>query len=142
MEQIAVFLDSNVLFSIAFSGSKSRSYLLFELQNRGIVKIYISELVYLETSRNLQLKKQEQMNLLKELLKKVTRIQDIYIAYSEINYLPEADRTILSTAVYNGMDFFLTGNTKDFSKIYRKKIHKTMILEPKEFLYEGLGLIV
>lgn len=91
MEQIKVFLDSNVLFSVAFSGSRSRSYLLFELQDRNILEIYLSELVYLETRYNLQIKKPEQMDLLKELLNKTTKLQDSYITYSQTECLPETD---------------------------------------------------
>ncbi len=137
MGQIAVFLDSNVLFSIAFSGSKSRSRLLFELQNRNIIRLYISKLVYMETSYNLELKKPSRMGLLKRLFEKVTKLEDSYVSYGETVALPEADRIILSTAIYNDMNFFLTGNTKDFSKLYRKKINKTMILMPREFLLKN-----
>ncbi len=74
---------------------------------------------------------------MKILFEKVIKLEDSYVSYGETVALPEADRIILSTAIYNDMNFFLTGNTKDFSKLYRKKINKTMILMPREFLLKN-----
>lgn len=65
-KKLKVFLDSNVLFSIAYSGKgKSRSYLLFELQKLGFIDIYISKLVKKETIFNLNRKKPENISFLK-----------------------------------------------------------------------------
>jgi hypothetical protein len=33
------------------------------------------------------------------------------------------------------MDFFLTGNEKDFFNLYNHRIDRTLILKPAEFLY-------
>ena len=93
MEKLKVFLDSNVIFSAAYSGKeKSRSYLFFELQTLNIIKIYISNLVKFESIHNIKIKKPEKL------------------------------------------DFFITGNTKDFLTFYNKKLKNTLILTPKDFL--------
>jgi predicted nucleic acid-binding protein len=135
MEKLKVFLDSNVLFSAAYSGKeKSRSYLFFELQDIGIIEIYISNLVKFESINNIKIKRPEKSNFLNELLSKVIIIEDVYIYYDDIKSLPENDRIILSSAAYHNIDFFITGNTKDFSPFYNKKLSNTLILTPKNFL--------
>ena len=114
MEKLKVFLDSNVVFSAAYSGKdKSRSYLFFELQNLNIIKIYISNLVKFESVHNMKIKKPEKLDFLNELLSKADIIEDMYVYYEFTKTLPENDRIILSSAIYHNIDFFITGNTKD-----------------------------
>lgn len=133
---IKVFLDSNILFSIAYSGKrKSRSYLLFELQEMGKLEVFLSPLVCEEASLNIRLKRPENIGLLNELIERSKIIENIFV-YTEhalINNLPQNDRIILMTAVYHEMDFFLTGNEKDFSNLYAQRINRTLILKPSEF---------
>ena len=136
MGKISVFLDSNVLFSAAYSGEKSTSYLLFKLQERELISIFISNLVVLETANNLRDKKPERLGLLKELMDRTTVLNDVIVDLPALNSLPTADRIILSTAVANGIRYFLTGNTKDFKDLYGKIIGKTTILKPRDFLYK------
>jgi predicted nucleic acid-binding protein len=137
MEKVKVFLDSNVLFSIAYSGREtSRSYILYELRQQGYVNLHISNLVREEVRFNLQDKKKEAMALLRELLQETLVLQDISLdlAAAGISRLPENDRLILGTAMYHEMDFFVTGNSRDFKTYYHKKIFKTTILSPRDFL--------
>ena len=135
MEKLKVFLDSNVIFSAAYSGKeKSRSYLFFELQTLNIIKIYISNLVKFESIHNIKIKKPEKLDFLNELLSKADIIEDVDVYYEFAKNLPENDRIILSSAVYHDIDFFITGNTKDFLTFYNKKLKNTLILTPKDFL--------
>ena len=137
MEKVKVFLDSNVLFSIAYSGKEaSRSYVLYELQRQGHVNLNISNLVREEVLFNLQEKREEALELVTELLQTTVVIPDISLdlAAAGVSRLPENDRLILGTAVFHEMDYFLTGNNRDFKKYYRKKISRTMILSPRDFL--------
>ncbi len=135
MEKLKVFLDSNIVFSAAYSGKeKSRSYLFFELQNLNIIKIYISNLVKFESVHNIKIKKPEKLDFLNELLCKVAIIKDVDVYYEFAKTLPENDRIILSSAIYHNIDFFITGNTKDFLTFYNKKLKNTLILTPKDFL--------
>jgi predicted nucleic acid-binding protein len=137
MEKVKAFLDSNVLFSIAYSGKEtSRSYVLYELQRQGHVNLNISNLVREEVLFNLQEKRKEALELAKELLETTVVLPDISLdlAAAGVSRLPENDRLILGTAVFHEMDYFLTGNIRDFKRYYRNRIFRTMILSPRDFL--------
>jgi len=142
-EEIKVFFDSNVLFSIAYTGrEKSRSCLLYELQSPGKIKVYLSTLVCEESAYNIRLKKPQNLSFLDDLIRQSHQLRDIYPGEDEeatvlesVQRLPLNDRIILTTAVANGMDFFLTGNSRDFKGSYRRKIVRTLILKPADFLY-------
>ena len=137
-KKIKVFLDSNVLFSIAYTGrTKSRAYLLFELQEIGMSEVYLSPLVSEEASLNIRLKKPEKLGFLSDLITRSNIVDNILLSTEHplMKDLPQNDRIILMTAVYHGMDFFLTGNEKDFFNLYNKRIDRTFILKPADFLY-------
>jgi len=134
--KISVFLDSNVLFSIAYSGEKSTSYILFKLQERGLISIFISNLVVLETVNNLKDKKSVKLDLLKELIDRTTVLNDVIVDLPALSSLPAADRLILSTAVAHDIKYFLTGNTRDFINLYGKIVGNTVVLKPRDFLYK------
>lgn len=141
MEKVTVFLDSNVLFSVAWTGrEKSRSAILFELQSLGFVRLFISRLVLEETLFNLREKRPEAIPFVEELLGEVEVVPDLAVEGEDLRVqgLPENDRLILSTAVSQGMDFFLTGNSKDFRGLYQSRIGRTLILSPREFLNRQL----
>jgi len=140
MEAVTVFLDSNVLFSAAWTGRvRSRSAILFELQSLGFIRLHISRLVLEETFFNLREKRPEVIPFAEELLESVEIVPDVATEGddSPLRELPENDRVILSTAVAHRMDFFLTGNTRDFRNLYRRRIGRTTILTPREFLSRG-----
>ncbi|WP_297058807.1 PIN domain-containing protein [Thermosulfurimonas sp.] len=137
---LTVFLDSNVLFSIAYSGpERSRSYLLFELEKKGRLRLYISELVFRETAVNLRLKRPEQEPFLKKLLSRLTILPDQPLGLPQLGFLPLQDRLILETAISNGLQFFLTGNRRHFGPLYGRKIKDTRVLSPAEFLHRRFG---
>lgn len=136
-KKIKIFLDSNVLFSIAYTGKdKSRSYLIYEIQTLGMLKVYLSKLVCEEALFNIRRKKPDTEELLNELIDRSEILVDISadLKHAEARKLPQNDRIILSTAVYNKMDFFVTGNEKDFKNLYHKKVLSTLILRPVDFL--------
>lgn len=137
MVKIKVFLDSNVLFTIVYSGKEiSRSYIIYEIQSMGKISVYVSNLVCEKATFNIRIKKPEQLNLLREIIKKSKILADVIIELQIpiFKKLPYNDKVILSTAITNEMDIFLTGNTNDFETLYNKKIGKTLILKPKEFI--------
>ena len=142
MEKVTVFLDSNLLFSVAWTGwEKSRSAILFELQSLGFIRLFISRLVREETMSNLRGKRPEAIPFFEELSGEVKVVPDLVVEGEDrrLKELPENDRVILSTAVAHGMDFFLTGNTRDFRGLYRRRIGRTLILTPREFLNKPAG---
>jgi len=137
MEKVTVFPDSNVLFSVAWTGrEKSRSAILFELQSLLFIRLFISRLVLEETMSNLREKRPEAIPFFEKLSGEVEVVPDLMVEGDDrrLKELPENDRVILSTAVAHGMDFFLTGNTRDFRGLYRRRIGRTLILTPREFL--------
>lgn len=136
-KKVRVFLDSNVLFSIAYTGKdKSRSYLIYEIQEIGKLSVYVSRLVCEEARFNIRRKKPEAEQLLNELIDRSKVLGDIAAGLKpvEIRTLPQNDRIILATAIYNKVDIFVTGNEKDFKKFYHKRVLDTLILRPVDFL--------
>ncbi len=136
-KKIKIFLDSNVLFSIAYTGKdKSRSYLIYEIQTLGMLKVYLSKLVCEEALFNIRRKKPDTEELLNELVGRSEILVDTSadLKHAEARKLPQNDRIILSTAVYNKTDIFVTGNEKDFKNLYHKKVLGTLILRPVDFL--------
>lgn len=136
-KKLTVFLDSNVLFSIAYSGKdRSRSYLLYELQDAGDIEIYISNLVKEEAMFNIKIKKPAASPFLSTLSRHTTVLEDILVNMNiPMQPLPDNDKIILSTAIHNGIEYFLTGNEHDFKDLYKKRFYRTIILKPAEFLY-------
>ncbi len=136
-KKIKVFLDSNVLFSIAYTGKeKSRAFLIYEIQTLGILRVYLSNLVCEEALSNIRRKKTDAEELLNELIACSKVLEDIVsnLGNSVAGKLPQNDRVILSTAVYHKMDVFVTGNENHFKHLYRKKVLDTLILKPVDFL--------
>ena len=136
-KKLTVFLDSNVLFSIAYSGKdRSRSYLLYELQDAGDIEIYISNLVKEEAMFNIKIKKPAASPFLSTLIRHTTVLEDILVNMNiPMQTLPDNDKIILSTAIHNEIEYFLTGNEHDFKDLYKKRFYRTIILKPAEFLY-------
>lgn len=101
------------------------------------VKVFISKVVCDEAVINIKTKKFEQLSFLNYLINKSTILPDMpgEIKNELIQVLPLNDKIILSTAISHKMDFFLTGNKKDFEPLYFKKIHRTLILKPADFIY-------
>ena len=142
MGKVTVFLDSNVLFSVVWTGrEKSRSAILFELQSLGFIRLFISRLVLEETISNLRGKRPEAIPFFEELSGEVEVVPDLVVEGGDrrLKELPENDRVILSTAVAHGMDFFLTGNASDFRGLYHRRIGRTLNLTPREFLNKPAG---
>jgi predicted nucleic acid-binding protein len=137
MEPLTVFLDSNIVFSIAWSGAEtSRAYILFELQQQAILRLFISPLVMEETLSNIKSKKPAAMPFLRELLKKTTLVPDAISSITDerLNNLPHNDRILLQTAIAHGIRWFITGNSRDFQSLYGCRIGQTMIATPRDFL--------
>jgi predicted nucleic acid-binding protein len=139
-----VFLDSNILFSICWSGRHlSRSGLFFDLQRQGHIQLFISRLVHDETSFNLQTKKPESIELFKQLVAELTLVQDNFglTANQMVMRLPLNDRIIFMSAMAQGMEYFITGNSRDFSDLYGQRIKGMMTLKPTDFLNKNFKVL-
>ncbi|HEX8949780.1 MAG TPA: PIN domain-containing protein [Dissulfurispiraceae bacterium] len=136
-KKVKLFLDSNIVFSIAYSGKeKSRSFLIYEIQSLGMLKVYLSNLVCEEALANIRRKRPDAEMLLNELIAKSKILEDVYthLNHSVLEKLPQNDQIILTTAIYHKMDIFVTGNARDFKDLYHKKVRDTLILKPVDFL--------
>lgn len=129
-----VFIDSNV-FIAAIISELQGSYpsLIIKLGKLNLIELFISNLVEIEVRKNLTIKKPESLKLFDAVLKDFHKLEDVYIPLRELKNLSEADKIILSTAIYNKIDYFITGNKRDFKTLYGKKIINTTIVTPKEF---------
>ncbi len=136
-KKIKVFCDSNIFFSAIYTDFKN-SYpsLIIELAENNFFDIYFSNLVELEVKYNIEKKIPQKIDVSNKLFRKFIRVEDVIIELEILNKLPEKDRIILSTAIYYRMDYFITGNVKDFSYLLNKKIGETLVLSPKEFCYK------
>ena len=136
-KKIKVFCDSNIFFSAIYTDFKN-SYpsLIIELAENNFFDIYFSNLVELEVKYNIEKKIPQKIDISNKLFRKFIRVEDVIIELEILNKLPEKDRIILSTAIYYRMNFFITGNVKDFSYLLNKKIGETLVLSPKEFCYK------
>jgi predicted nucleic acid-binding protein len=133
VEAVTVFLDSNILFSLCWKNpAESLIGILLELQEMGEVKLVISPLTLEETTANLKAKKPNALSRLQEVVDSCTVVPDV-LSPLEID-LPENDLILLSTAIANKVNFFLTGNKADFGPFYGSTIGGTRILAPRSFL--------
>jgi predicted nucleic acid-binding protein len=132
-EAVAVFLDSNILFSICWSGSKNSLLgLLLELQESGQVQILISPLGIEETRDNLRRKRPAALPALKRLASSCVTVPDAELPLDV--KLPEKDQLLLSSAIAARAVFFLTGNIADFKTLYGTSVKGTTVLTPRAFL--------
>ncbi|HOV15812.1 MAG TPA: PIN domain-containing protein [Spirochaetota bacterium] len=134
---IKVFLDSNIIFSIVYIGdAQNKLYDIYFLSENNKLKVYISDLVKLETEKNILSKKNRNYPFLKDILKKTIIVKDVFEEFrqKEINQLPLNDKIILSTAIHYKIDFFITGNKNDFNNLYFKKFDNTIVLKPSDFI--------
>ncbi len=135
-----IFLDTNIVFSYFYAkkeNKKNVATLLFNLRKHNY-KILISDLVKEELCRNADKIKVPESELNKEIKNFIIK-PDIEIADNilfKINPLlldlSKNNKIILTTAIFYKANIFITGNRKDFEKLYGRKILNTYIFSLKE----------
>lgn len=128
-----VFLDSNVWFS-AFYGSKNCEKLI-QAYKDGRINVAISHQVIEETVRNLKEKLPHLLTLFKEWISSYPPevVIDPKLIDPKIkNLVAEEDQPIFCSTILAGVDYFVTGNIKDFSIKKLEKITGIKILTPKK----------
>ena len=135
-KEIKVFCDSNIIFSAIYTDlTGSYPSLIIKLAEKGLFQIYFSQLVELEVKYNITEKIPEKIHIAEKIFKKFKKLKDVLLEIEILKNLTEKDRIILSTAIYYRMDFFITGNIKDFSYLLNKKVGKTLIITPADFFH-------
>lgn len=129
MSSERVFLDANVLFSIAY-GSPGLEQLWSDAKNEKY-ELFASQYVIEEAKRNLY--RREQLDALNRLLSEVRVAPEADPTIPCPIPLPEKDRPVLLAALSCKADYLITGDVTHFGKYFGKKIRTLRICAPRDF---------
>jgi len=129
MSSERVFLDANVLFSIAY-GSPGLEQLWSDAKNEKY-KLFASQYVIEEAKRNLD--RREQLDALNRLLSEVRVAPEADPTIPCPIPLPEKDRPVLLAALSCKADYLITGDVTHFGKYFGKRIRSLRICTPRDF---------
>jgi predicted nucleic acid-binding protein len=126
-----IFLDANILFSAAQSHSRMKALLDVLLEQADcLTNEYAAE----EARRNLAAKFPDGVKALERLLNKCEMISQLA---SDVEAgLPLKDVPILGGAIAGHAPHLLTGDERDFGKLWGKTIHGVKILSPRMLVEE------
>jgi len=128
-----VFLDANILFSIAY-GSPGLSMLWKRAEERLCV-LFASRYVIEEAKRNLS--NEKQINKLKEILSNIQIIPKADPSLPCPLDLPVKDRPVLMAAISARADYLITGVLKNFGKYFGQTIEGVKICTARDYLLKG-----
>jgi len=129
MKKEILFLDANILFSVAYR-EHSGLLRLWQIESIKLVSsIYAVE----EARRNLEIAKQKER--LDKLLLSLDNIMPLHtnLELPKNLIIREKDKPILISAISARADFLITGDIRDFGKFYGKKIGDVTVLPPSEY---------
>jgi len=129
MSSERVFLDANVLFSIAY-GSPGLEQLWSDAKNEKY-ELFASQYVIEEAKRNLD--RREQLDALNRFLSEVRVVPEADPALPCPIPLPEKDRPVLMAALSCKADYLITGDVTHFGKYFGKRIRRLRICTPRDF---------
>jgi predicted nucleic acid-binding protein len=133
MEEVSVFLDSNILFALCWKAPEESLFgILVTLHREGRLRLHVSPLVLEEVSANLKAKRPAALPLFARLSAECVVVPDSS-ALLDLP-LPPKDLMLLSTAVAHRIRFFLTGNRADFASLYGHEVNGTTVFTPRAFL--------
>ena len=125
-----LFLDANILFSAAYREGSG----ITQLWTLPCVTLITSPYAIEEARRNLR--HQDQQHRLSALLSSVVIHRDYpdeALILNSIDLRPK-DRPILAAAIGARSDYLITGDYRDFSAFYGKRINGVLILPPSDYL--------
>ena len=125
-----IFLDANILFSIAY-GSPGLNR-LWELAQRKRFILFASNYVVEEAKRNLF--SSEQLRNLEAFLSMVQLVSDVDPNIPCPIKLPEKDRPVLLAAISIKADYLLTGDMIHFGKYFGQTVRGIKICLPRDYL--------
>ncbi len=125
-----VFLDANILFSIAY-GSPGLNRLV-ELARGKHCLLFASNYIVEEARRNLSLP--EQIEKLKDCLLNVQIVPDVDPSVPCPIELREKDRPVLLAAISTKANYLLTGDTVHFGKYFGIMVNGVRICSPRDYL--------
>jgi len=125
-----IFLDANILFSIAY-GSPGLNRLWELGQKKGCV-LFTSNYVVEEAKRNLL--SSEQLRNLEVFLSMVHLVPDVDPNIPCPIELPEKDRPVLLAVISIQADYLLSGDMMHFGKYFGQTVRGTKICLPRDYL--------
>ena len=125
-----IFLDANILFSIAY-GSPGLNCLWVLAQKKRCV-LFASNYVVEEAKRNLL--SSEQLRKLEAFLSMVQLVPDVDPSIPCPIELPEKDRPILLAALSIKANYLLTGDMIHFGKYFGQTVGGIKICLPRDYL--------
>lgn len=128
MTPATVFLDANILFSVAY-GSPGMNWLR-EIAEKGICKLFASEYVIEEAKRNLD--SPNQQDRLESFLRKVRIVFDADPSIPCPIPLSEKDQPVLLAALLSKADFLVTGDITHFGPYFGKRIQRLRICTARD----------
>jgi uncharacterized protein len=125
-----VFLDANVLYSAAYMEFAG----LARLWSLGDIQLLSSAYAIEEARRNLALDRPEAVQRLKRLLETVSIVDAPQgLKLPDTIRLDPKDRPILLAAIHGKAGYLLTGDTRHFGHLYRKRIAGVLVLRPAQY---------
>jgi len=125
-----IFLDANILFSVAY-GSPGLNR-LWKLAQRKRCLLFASNYVVEEVRYNLT--QIEHLKKLESYLSKIQIIPEVDPHLPCPIDLPEKDRPILLAAISIKADYLLTGDVIHFGKYFGKTVSGVKICRPRDYL--------
>jgi predicted nucleic acid-binding protein len=129
-----IFLDANILFSIAY-GSPGLN-LLWQSARQKRCMLFVSHFVVEEAKRNLY--HPEQKKRLEESLSEVRIVPEADPTLPCPIELPEKDRPVLMAAISNKADYLMTGDSTHFGKYFGQTVNGVKICRPRDYLVNPL----
>ena len=126
-----VFLDANILFSVALP--KSRTGCLLGVAKSNAILLtnsYAAE----EARRNLSLKRADSLSALEKLISECELVGEMHMSLSA--GIASKDRPILEGAIAGNASHLLTGDESDFGIWFGKTVQGVTIVSPRMFAIE------
>jgi len=124
-----VFLDANILFSVAYGSTSLKR--LWNLAKEGHCLLFASQYGIEEAKRNLA--ETSQFKRLKSCISRVRVIPEVDPQIPCPIDLPEKDQPVLLSAISARADYLLTGDSTHFGRYFGQTIHGVKIWRPADY---------
>jgi predicted nucleic acid-binding protein len=129
-----IFLDANILFSVAYGSSGLNR--LWELTRQKRCMLFASHFVVEEANRNLS--HPGQTKRLEDYLSEVRIVPEVDLTLPCPIELPEKDRPVLMAAISVQANYLLTGDVTHFGKYFGQIVNGVKICQPRDYLGQSL----
>lgn len=129
-----IFLDANILFSVAYGSSGLKR--LWELTRQKRCMLFASHFVVEGANHNLSYP--EQTKRLEDYLSEVRIVPEVDLTLPCPIELPEKDRPVLMAAISVQANYLLTGDATHFGKYFGQIVNGVKICQPRDYLAQSL----